>query len=94
MSEKTLRDEIERAGERTFVADADFLRHPEDTRTNIVFKNPTPNDEFVLKFVSPEASGNVMITAPQRALERRPRGYALRVPGRAEQIVHGRSLRR
>ena len=52
ISEKTLRDEIERAG-FAFVADADFLRHPEDTRTNIVFKNPTPNDEFVLKFRKP-----------------------------------------
>jgi hypothetical protein len=36
-----------------FVADADFLHHPEDTWTNIVFKNPTPNDEFVLKFCRP-----------------------------------------
>jgi hypothetical protein len=52
IAEKTLRDEIERAG-FAFVADADFLRHPEDTRTNIVFKNPTPNDEFVLKFRKP-----------------------------------------
>ena len=43
---------FERAG-FAFVADADFLRHPEDTRTNIVFKNPTPNDEFVLKFRKP-----------------------------------------
>jgi predicted methyltransferase len=52
IAEKTLREEIERAGFE-FVADADFLRHPEDTRTNIVFKNPTPNDEFVLKFRRP-----------------------------------------
>jgi predicted methyltransferase len=52
IAEKTLRDEIEAAG-FIFVADADFLRHPEDTRTNIVFKNPTPNDEFVLKFRKP-----------------------------------------
>jgi predicted methyltransferase len=52
IAEKTLRDEIEAAG-FVFVADADFLRHPEDTRTNIVFKNPTPNDEFVLKFRRP-----------------------------------------
>jgi predicted methyltransferase len=51
-AEKTLREEIERAGFE-FVADADFLRHPEDMRTNIVFKNPTPNDEFVLKFRRP-----------------------------------------
>jgi predicted methyltransferase len=52
IAEKTLRDEIEAAG-FIFVADADFLRHPEDTRTNVVFKNPTPNDEFVLKFRKP-----------------------------------------
>ena len=52
IAEKTLRDEIEAAG-FVFVADADFLQHPEDTRTNIVFKNPTPNDEFVLKFRRP-----------------------------------------
>jgi predicted methyltransferase len=52
IAEKTLRDELEAAG-FLFVADADFLRHPEDTRTNIVFKNPTPNDEFVLKFRKP-----------------------------------------
>lgn len=52
IAEKTLREEIERAGFE-FVADADFLRHPEDTRTNIVFKNPTANDEFVLKFRRP-----------------------------------------
>jgi predicted methyltransferase len=52
IAEKTLRDEIEGAG-FMFVADADFLRHSEDARTNIVFKNPTPNDEFVLKFRKP-----------------------------------------
>ena len=50
--EKTLPDEIERAG-FAFVADPDFLRDAEDTRTNIVFKNPTPNGEFVLKFRRP-----------------------------------------
>jgi predicted methyltransferase len=52
IAEQTLRAEIQAAG-FVFVADADFLRHPEDTRTNIVFKNPTPNDEFVLKFRKP-----------------------------------------
>jgi hypothetical protein len=30
-----------------------FAASPEDTRTNMVFKNPTPNDEFVLKFRRP-----------------------------------------
>ena len=52
IAERTLREEIEAAGFR-FVAGADFLRHPEDTRTNIVFRNPTPIDEFVLKFQKP-----------------------------------------
>ena len=52
IAEKTVRAEIEAAG-FVFVASGDFLRHPEDTRTNIVFKNPTPVDEFVLKFRKP-----------------------------------------
>jgi predicted methyltransferase len=52
IAEKTLRAEIEAAG-FVFVADAGFLRHPEDERTAIVFKNPTPVDEFVLKFRKP-----------------------------------------
>ena len=52
IAEQTLRSEIEAAGFK-FVADASFLRHPEDTRTNIVFHNPTPIDEFVLKFQKP-----------------------------------------
>jgi predicted methyltransferase len=53
IAEQTLRAEIEAAGFK-FIADADFLRHPEDTRTNIVFSNPTPVDEFVLKFQKPQ----------------------------------------
>ncbi len=52
IAEASLRSEVEAAGFR-FVADAGFLRHPEDTRTNVVFKNPTPVDEFVLKFQKP-----------------------------------------
>ena len=52
IAEASVRAEIEAAGFK-FVAAADFLRHPEDTRTNIVFKNPTPVDEFVLKFQKP-----------------------------------------
>ena len=52
IAEQTLRSEVEAAGFK-FVADAAFLRHPEDTRTNIVFRNPTPVDEFVLKFQKP-----------------------------------------
>jgi len=52
IAEQTLRSEVEAAGFK-FVADAQFLRHPEDTRTNIVFRNPTPVDEFVLRFQKP-----------------------------------------
>jgi predicted methyltransferase len=52
ISEQTLRAEVEAAGFK-FVADAAFLRHPEDARTGIVFRNPTPVDEFVLKFQKP-----------------------------------------
>lgn len=52
IAEKTVRAEVEAAG-FVFVASGDFLRHPEDTRTNIVFRNPTPVDEFVLKFRKP-----------------------------------------
>ena len=52
IAEQTLRAEVEAAGFE-FVADAAFLRHPDDTRTAIVFRNPTPVDEFVLKFRKP-----------------------------------------
>jgi predicted methyltransferase len=52
IAEQTLRSEVEAAGFE-FATDAQFLRHPEDARTNIVFRNPTPVDEFVLKFRKP-----------------------------------------
>jgi predicted methyltransferase len=52
IAEQTLRSEVETAGFK-FVADGGFLRHPEDARTSIVFRNPTPVDEFVLKFQKP-----------------------------------------
>jgi len=52
IAEQTLRAEVEAAGFK-FVAAGDFLHHPEDARTNIVFRNPTPVDEFVLKFQKP-----------------------------------------
>jgi predicted methyltransferase len=57
IEEKTLRDEVEHAGFR-FVAEADFLRNPQDTRD----WNDSPkqagdrrgtSDRFVLKFVRP-----------------------------------------
>jgi predicted methyltransferase len=52
IAEKNLRAEIEAAG-FVFVADADFLRHPEDARTDPSAKNPTPVDAFLLKFRKP-----------------------------------------
>jgi predicted methyltransferase len=52
IAEATLRSEVEAAGFK-LVAEGDFLRHPEDARTGIVFRNPTPVDEFVLKFQKP-----------------------------------------
>jgi len=36
------------------VAEGNFLRHPEDTRDVIVFRAPTPIDEFVLKYQKPQ----------------------------------------
>jgi len=52
IEESVLRKEVEEAGFK-LVATADFLRHPEDTRDVIVFRAPTPIDEFVLKFQKP-----------------------------------------
>lgn len=52
IAEATLRAEVEAAGFR-FVADADFLRNPDDPRTAIVFRSPIKIDEFVLKFQKP-----------------------------------------
>jgi predicted methyltransferase len=52
IAEQTLRTEVEAAGFK-FVGAGDFLRHPEDARTGIVFRNPTAVDEFVLKFQKP-----------------------------------------
>ena len=52
IGESALRGEVEAAGFK-LVATGDFLRHPEDQRTAAVFRNPTPVDEFVLKFQKP-----------------------------------------
>ncbi len=52
IAEHSLREEVEAAGFK-FVEDAQFLRHPEDARDTIIFKNPTPVDEFALKFQKP-----------------------------------------
>jgi predicted methyltransferase len=53
IEEAVLRKEVEAAGFK-LVATGDFLRHPEDTRDVIVFRAPTPIDEFVLKYQKPE----------------------------------------
>jgi predicted methyltransferase len=53
IEETVLRKEVEAAGFR-LVAEGSFLRHPEDTRDVIVFRAPTPIDEFVLKYQKPQ----------------------------------------
>jgi predicted methyltransferase len=52
IEESTLRQEIEAAGFK-LVAEADFLRHPEDPRDAAVFRPQVPTDEFVLKYQKP-----------------------------------------
>jgi predicted methyltransferase len=52
IEESTLKQEIEAAGFK-LVAEADFLRHPEDPRNAKVFQPAVPNDEFVLKYQKP-----------------------------------------
>ncbi len=49
IEESVLKQEIIAAGFR-LVAEADFLRHPEDPRDEPVFRPKVPVDEFVLKF--------------------------------------------
>ena len=53
IEEKVLREEIEAAGFK-LVAEADFLRNPEDPRDTKVFQPAIPVDEFVLKYRKPE----------------------------------------
>ena len=52
IEESALKQEIEAAGFK-LVAEADFLRHPEDPRDAKVFQPAVPNDEFVLKYQKP-----------------------------------------
>jgi predicted methyltransferase len=52
IEESKLRQEIEAAGFK-LVAEADFLRHPEDPRDAAVFRPQVPVDEFVLKYQKP-----------------------------------------
>jgi predicted methyltransferase len=53
IEEAVLHKEVEAAGFK-LVAEGDFLRHPEDMRDVIVFRAPTPIDEFVLKYQKPQ----------------------------------------
>jgi predicted methyltransferase len=53
IEESSLTREIEAAGFKR-VATGEFLRRPEDKRDVIVFRAPTPVDEFVLKFQKPK----------------------------------------
>ena len=52
IEESTLKSEVLTAGFK-LAAEADFLRHPEDTREERIFGSKTPVDEFVLKFQKP-----------------------------------------
>lgn len=52
IEEAVLKREVEAAGFR-FVAEADFLRNPDDPREERVFALKIPVDNFVLKFVKP-----------------------------------------
>lgn len=52
IEEAVLRREVEAAGFK-LVDEGTFLRHPEDARDVIVFRAPTPIDEFVLKYQKP-----------------------------------------
>jgi predicted methyltransferase len=52
IEESVLRREVEAAGFH-FVAEANFLRNPDDPREEVVFRLKVPVDNFVLKFVKP-----------------------------------------
>lgn len=52
VEESFVRKHVEAAGFK-LIDEGNFLRSPEDKRDIIVFKNPVPNDEFVLKFQKP-----------------------------------------
>lgn len=54
IEESTLQQEMEAAGFK-LVAEADFLRHPEDPRDAKVFQPAVPTDEFVLKYQKPKS---------------------------------------
>lgn len=52
IEESLVRQDLEAAGFR-LIAEADFLRHPEDKRDVSVFNSPVPVDDFILKFQRP-----------------------------------------
>jgi predicted methyltransferase len=53
IAEHSVREEVEAAGFQ-FVEAGQFLRHPEDKRETVIFRNPTPVDGFALKFRKPQ----------------------------------------
>mgnify|MGYP003352841397 FL=1 len=52
IEEAFVRRHVEAAGFK-LIEEGNFLRNPADKRDITVFKNPVPNDEFVLKFQKP-----------------------------------------
>ena len=52
IAQDTVKKEMEGAG-FIFLEEGDFLRHPEDTRTEEIFKNLAAVDNFILKFKRP-----------------------------------------
>ena len=52
IAQDTVKKEMEAAG-FIFVVEGNFLRHPEDTRTEEIFKNLDKVDNFILKFTRP-----------------------------------------
>ena len=52
IEESVVKQEVQAAGFK-LVAEADFLRHPEDPRDERIFQPKVPVDEFVLKFQKP-----------------------------------------
>lgn len=52
IAQNTVKREMEAAG-FLFVEEGNFLRHPEDVRTDEIFKKPATVDNFILKFKRP-----------------------------------------
>ena len=52
IAQDTVKKEMEGAG-FVFVEEGNFLRHPEDIRTEEIFKHSATVDNFILKFKRP-----------------------------------------